>query len=79
MRDLGTITDYAGIAGFVIIFVFPALLSYKSREYMENVGLDPTTHYSSILTNTTSVKFIGVFGVFMFMFVVISVGIWGSP
>jgi hypothetical protein len=69
VSNLGTITDYTGITGFGIAFIFPALLSYFSHELMASKGLPVNTLYSSFLTT----PFFGVglvaFGVFLLVYV----------
>lgn len=51
VKDLGIVTTYTGITGFAIIFFFPALLSYKSRVYLERRGLPTDTFYSNCFTS----------------------------
>ena len=35
IRDLGRITDYTGVTGFALAFVFPGLLQRESRRRLE--------------------------------------------
>lgn len=51
VRDLGKITDYTGLTGFAIAFIFPPLLAMASEKYMRDRGLPSQTIYSSWLTS----------------------------
>jgi len=43
IRDLGEITNYTGIVAFIICFVFPALLQWRSKAaYRDFTGLPET-------------------------------------
>lgn len=46
VRDLGAITDFAGLTGFAVAFIFPALLGYFSQKEMKEFGLTTKTQYS---------------------------------
>jgi hypothetical protein len=76
VRELGTITDYTGITGFVIAFVFPALLQSKSKRYCKTKGLATRTHYSGAFSGGGVVSAVMVaFGGFLVAFVLGSL-IW---
>jgi hypothetical protein len=63
VSDLGEITSYTGLAGFLISMVFPALLSIKSRYCMEKDGLSTKTKYSNACTSEPFVFFLLFSGV----------------
>ena len=64
LSKLGTITDYAGVAGFVIGFMFPAALAYMSEKYMRERKMDPRTYYSGAHTGAISWIAVFSFGIF---------------
>lgn len=74
VSDLGQITDYTGIAGFFIAFIFPPLLSYFSFNAMEKKGIPPQTLYSNASTSIYMSAMLLVFGSFMLISVPISLG-----
>eukprot|EP01038_Epipyxis_sp_PR26KG_P008822 gene8822-11911_t len=47
ISDLGVITDYTGLSGFIIAFIFPALLSKFSKLRLESFGISSNTIYTS--------------------------------
>ena len=51
VSDLSHITGYTGLAGFLIAFIFPPLLSRYSAQKLERLGLEMHTKYSSVLTS----------------------------
>lgn len=51
VRDLGSITDYTGLIAFVIMFIFPALLSRASQLKLQSVNLNTQTIHSSCFTS----------------------------
>jgi hypothetical protein len=51
INDLGKITDYTGITGFAIAFIFPSLLAIYSEELCKRLNLSYTTPYSHVLTS----------------------------
>jgi len=79
LSKLGTITDYAGVAGFVIGFMFPAALAYMSEKYMRERKMDPRTYYSGAHTGAISWIAVFSFGIFLVVFVVSSLVMVGSP
>ena len=52
VRELGTITDYAGTGGFLIGLCFPALLYMSSRKKAEEKHFDLDTFYTSYGSST---------------------------
>jgi hypothetical protein len=46
VSNLGEITAYAGVTGFIVAFVFPALLAIKSRRSTIAMGKSPQTAYT---------------------------------
>ena len=69
VRQLGTITDYAGTTGFVIAFSFPAMLYLVSQRMAQKKEFATRTWYSSYGSNRTIAWFIFVFGITMVMYV----------
>ena len=51
VSDLGKITDYTGVSGMAICFIFPALLGLYSEKYFYDRRLPCKTLYSSAFTN----------------------------
>jgi hypothetical protein len=72
LRELGTITDYAGTTGFIIGFSFPALLYIRSRKLAEKKEFATETQYTSYGSNVASSLFVFVFGPAMVMYVVVN-------
>jgi hypothetical protein len=46
VRDIGAVTDVAGVTGFAVCFIFPALLGYYSHKELKSLGLSTATRYS---------------------------------
>jgi len=69
VRELGTITDYTGITGFAIAFVFPALLQIYSKREAKRLGLMTTTYYSGWMSGDYPTMFVGFVGVFLIVYV----------
>jgi amino acid permease len=65
VRELGTITDYAGTGGFLIGLCFPALLYMASRALAQKKHFDVDTFYTSYGSSVKIAKFIFWFGIFM--------------
>jgi len=68
VRQLGTITDYAGTTGFMLAFTFPAFLYWKSREKARELGFSVKTRYSFFGSSVIFSMFMLVFGIGMFLF-----------
>lgn len=68
VRELGTITDFAGTAGFLLAFAFPALLYVRSRGEAKTRGFSMDTYYSSYASNHFFAGALFVFGVGMLIF-----------
>ena len=63
-RDISKITDFTGIAGIIITFIFPSLLQWYSRtalkqELETNSG---KTIYATFLTKKRFIPIVGLFG-----------------
>jgi len=52
VSDLGHITSFTGLTGFMIAFIVPALLAYYSAARMKQLELSPTTVHSSPWAST---------------------------
>ncbi|GMI04281.1 hypothetical protein TrRE_jg5018 [Triparma retinervis] len=75
VRDLSTITDYTGVTGFVIAFVFPAYLNIRSRREAKRRGLGGRTVYEGWGSGEWASWGGVAFGGFMVLFVLASLGI----
>jgi hypothetical protein len=75
VRDLGTITDYTGVTGFLIAFVFPAYLNIRSRREAKRRGLGGRTAYEGWGSGDWASWGGVAFGGFMVVFVLASLGI----
>jgi len=70
VRDLGKITDYTGITGFALAFIFPGLLWIASRRATMERGFDGTTIYEMNAMSTEFAAFgIVIFGCILVVFV----------
>ena len=78
VSDLGFITDYTGISGFGIAFIFPALLSYYSFQRLKQKGLPTETAYSNILTTPSFGLALIFFGIFLLFYVPYSLNAYPS-
>lgn len=76
---LGTITDFTGIAGFLIAFVFPSLLAHSSEKFFREKNLKPYTYYSSWMTRKEIQLLTLIFGVVLVIYVIASFVIFGTP
>jgi hypothetical protein len=72
ISDLGTITDYTGISGMFLAFIFPGLLSMASERTLSQRELPTRTYYSSILTTRKAAVLLIIFGISMISFTLIS-------
>eukprot|EP00568_Trieres_chinensis_P006872 CAMPEP_0183299722 /NCGR_PEP_ID=MMETSP0160_2-20130417/6377_1 /TAXON_ID=2839 ORGANISM="Odontella Sinensis, Strain Grunow 1884" /NCGR_SAMPLE_ID=MMETSP0160_2 /ASSEMBLY_ACC=CAM_ASM_000250 /LENGTH=303 /DNA_ID=CAMNT_0025462021 /DNA_START=151 /DNA_END=1062 /DNA_ORIENTATION=+ len=71
VRELGTITDYAGTSGFILTFSFPALLYVFSRKKAKRKKFSEDTYYSGYASSYPFACLLFVFGVGMLVFCVI--------
>lgn len=51
VQDLGTITSWTGLTGFAIVFIFPPLLSYYSKQKLESLSIPSNTRHTSVWTS----------------------------
>jgi hypothetical protein len=72
ISDLGTITDYTGISGMLLAFIFPGLLSIASERTLSQRELPTKTYYSSFMTSKRAAVLLIIFGVSMISFTLIS-------
>ena len=77
--NLGEITDFTGLTGFAVAFIFPALLSIYSERRLRDLGLPTRTQYSNILTKGWSQSGTLVIGAFLVVFVTASLVALGPP
>lgn len=72
IRQLGTITDFTGTVGSIIIYAFPALLFIFSGKKAREMNYSIKTYYSNAASKTWLAILIFLFGVGMFILVFIS-------
>jgi hypothetical protein len=72
VSDLGSITDYTGLTGFAIAFVFPAVLARYSARRCDELGIDKHTRFSGYLTSVFFQNLMIVVGVFLIIYVGVS-------
>ena len=77
--NLGEITDFTGLTGFAVAFIFPALLSLYSENKLREAGIDPNTCYSNWWTRRFFLLLTASFGVFLSLFVASNLIILGPP
>jgi hypothetical protein len=71
VTDLGVITDYTGVTGFAIAFIFPSLLMLAAERRCRTQGLPSRTPYSHALTGAVMQYGTLAFGVFMTIYVTV--------
>jgi hypothetical protein len=69
VSDLGQITDYTGVTGFGIAFIFPPMLSYFSFVKLRDKGLSTPTLYSNFSTTPGVCLALFSLGVFLCIYV----------
>jgi len=73
VRDLGKITDYTGMTGFGLAFIFPALLHLWSKKKAVEAGLSGDTIYSmEFMSKEMPAHAVVLLGVFLIIFVLLS-------
>ena len=71
INDLGKITNFTGVTGFALAFIFPALLSYYSEKLLHFYGLRSNTIYShKIWTSKIFQLLVFFLGSFMTVYVI---------
>jgi amino acid permease len=74
LSDVGTITDFTGIAGFFLGFLFPPLVAEFSERYFLQRGWNPKTAYSfQYLTSSVMRKIMFLLGL-----VIIGYTLWST-
>ena len=63
MTNVLDLNKYAGLAGFFVVFWFPPLLQYRSKEVSRKLLLSETTPYSSWYSGNAMVVTVFVYGV----------------
>ena len=67
--NIGMITDFTGICGFFLAFIFPPLVAEYSERYFKDRGWNSTTIYSiPWLTSKFSRGFIFLFGIVIIVY-----------
>lgn len=68
-NNIGMITDYTGVCGFFLAFIFPPIVAEYSERYFQDRGWNPKTIYSKPwLTNKFSRGFIFLFGIMIIIY-----------
>jgi hypothetical protein len=78
VADLSVITHFTGVSGYALAFLFPALLAIYSEQRCKQQGLASRTFYSNWLTSTTSYYVNALLGVFLIVYVLGSLIMYGS-
>jgi len=69
VRQLDTITEYTGLTGYIICFVFPGLLHINSEKECKRRGVEERTIYGGFLTRTKGMPIaVAVFGGFLLVY-----------
>jgi hypothetical protein len=76
---LGTITDFTGLFGFIIAFIFPSLLAYSSEKILKQKNFNSLTYYSSWMTRKEIQLLTLGFGIILVIYVISSFIIFGPP
>jgi hypothetical protein len=69
ISDLGTITDYTGLAGICIAFIIPPILAKYSKIKLESLGLKATTIHSSFLTSNLNQNILIITSILLLFYV----------
>lgn len=77
--NLGKITDFTGLTGFALAFLFPALLSMFSERKLRESGIDPKTQYSNRFTRSGGQVASLVVGAALTLFVAGALLTFGGP
>jgi hypothetical protein len=67
--NLGKITDYTGMTGFVLAFIFPPMLAYYSHTTLADVGMPVVTIYSTTFASPRYGALIFLFGAWLMVYV----------
>ena len=70
VSSLGVITNFAGVTGFAIAFLFPALLALYSKKMLRAHGVGYETQYGGWLTSDVMCYLSVGLGLFLIVFVV---------
>eukprot|EP01039_Chlorochromonas_danica_P005395 gene5395-5933_t len=68
-HNLGHITDYTGLAAFVLAFIFPPLLAYASDRRLKELGINYTSIHSSFVTGIAFQALLLISGISSLLFV----------
>jgi amino acid permease len=72
VSDLGSITNYTGIMGLVLVFAFPPMLARFSESKLLSLGLNPSALQTSIAVYPCFQNFLFSFGIFLVVYVTIA-------
>jgi len=72
VKELGTITDYAGLFGAVSAMPFPAVVFLASRRMATERGLSKETHYDSFGSSEPFATGIFIFSMVSLLYVLMS-------
>jgi hypothetical protein len=79
VSNLGVITNFAGVTGFAIAFLFPALLALYSKKLLTAHSVPTHTAYSCWLTSGWMCHLSVALGLFLIVFVAVSLVVMGPP
>ena len=80
--NLSVSTDYTGLTGFVIAFIFPALLAVSARRRLVEAGVSLGLSDGGSVDTYTGIRLqlaVLLAGVFLLAFVGYSLGFYGPP
>jgi hypothetical protein len=70
--NLGSLTAWSGLAGLLIMIMFPPVLCYASKKVFLAAGLNPLTYYSTVLTSDFGATTLFVLGTIVSLYCAIS-------
>jgi amino acid permease len=79
ISSLGNITNFTGITGFGIVFIFPSLLAYYSHDKLLEKGCSPNTIYSNVFTSRPCVILLFGFGICISVYTTYCLISYGPP
>ena len=73
VRELGTITAYTGVTGFIIAFTFPAILNVRSQNALRDAGMRHQTIYTrGFVSDEWFCNVVAWFGVALVIYVLLN-------
>merc|ERR1719223_786038 len=79
MSDLGSITDWTGLSGFIIVLIFPPFIAKASEARCLEVGIPSRTNFSNCFTSNVMHAILLVSGTLLLVTVFICLVYFKSP